>query len=309
MREDLKTRIIQSKPVQLIIQTLLKWQRDECSEMGAALAYYGIFSLFPLLLVILSVVGFLLGTDTDVYNQILRLARNSLPPSAYSIVSSTLLHLNQTSIGAGLVGFGILLFAASNVFNALDRFVDKIWQVGSPQPANNNLQTSALNFLKSRISAFGLVMLTAALMLLSLLSRIAIDIILNIVENFNQSIDFIAIDTLLLIKGLQKGAVFLLLSLAMMVLFKILPSTKVAWGDVWLGAIITATLLRFLQYLVTNSIIQIGSQFLSYGVVGSVMLLLLWIYLTCLLFLLGCQFTYVYAHLFGSRRQRQVNSL
>ena len=305
----LKTRIIQSKPAQLIIRTLLKWQRDECLDMGAALAYYGIFSFFPLLLVILSIFGFLLGTDTDVYNQLLSLAKSSLPFAAYSIVVSTLLHLNQSSIGAGLIGFLLLLLAASNFFGALNRFVKKIWQVQERQHTNNDLVASALNFLKDRIAAFGLVLGTVLLMLLSLLSRIAIDATLKIADNFNQSIDFIAIDTLLLLQGLQKGTIFLLLILAIMVLFKILPSTQVAWGDVWLGALITAILYRFLQYLVRNSIIQIGSRFLSYGVVGSVMILLLWIYLTCQLFLLGCEFTYVYTHLFGSRRQRKVDSI
>ena len=309
MSDRFKTRIIQSKPVQLIIQTLLKWQQDECSEMGAALAYHAIFSLFPLLLVILSLVGGLLGSDTDVYNQILRLAKTALPPSAYSLVVSTLFHLNSSSVGAGLIGFALLLFAASNVFGALDRFVDKIWQAHKVQPAHNNLKLSVLNFVKGRLYAFGLVLGTAILLLFSLVSRIAIELIHNFVDEFNQSINFISIDTLLLIEGLQKGAIFLLLSLGIMVLFKILPSTQIAWGDVWLGALITTALIRLLQYLVRNSIVQIGSQFLSYGVIGSVMILLLWIYLTCQLFFLGCEFTYVYAHLVGSRRQKKGDRL
>ncbi len=309
MSDRFKTRIIQSKPVQLIIQTLLKWQQDECSEMGAALAYHAIFSLFPLLLVILSLVGGLLGSDTDVYNQIIRLAKSSLPPSAYSLVVSTLFHLNSSSVGAGLIGFALLLFAASNVFGALDRFVDKIWQAQKVQPAHNNLLLSVLNFVKGKLYAFGLVLGTAILLLFSLVSRIAIEVIHNFVDEFNQSINFISIDTLLLIEGLQKGAIFLLLSLGIMVLFKILPSAQIAWGDVWLGALITTALIRLLQYLVRNSIVQIGSQFLSYGVVGSVMILLLWIYLTCQLFFLGCEFTYVYAHLVGSRRQKKGDRL
>ncbi len=309
MSDRFKTRIIQSKPVQLIIQTLLKWQQDECSEMGAALAYHAIFSLFPLLLVILSLVGGLLGSDTDVYNQIIRLAKSSLPPSAYSLVVNTLFHLNSSSVGAGLIGFALLLFAASNVFGALDRFVDKIWQAQKVQPAHNNLLLSVLNFVKGKLYAFGLVLGTAILLLFSLVSRIAIEVIHNFVDEFNQSINFISIDTLLLIEGLQKGAIFLLLSLGIMVLFKILPSAQIAWGDVWLGALITTALIRLLQYLVRNSIVQIGSQFLSYGVVGSVMILLLWIYLTCQLFFLGCEFTYVYAHLVGSRRQKKGDRL
>ncbi len=300
--------MLQSKPVQLIIRTLLKWQRDECSEMGAALAYHGIFSLFPLLLVILSIVGFLLDADTPAYNQLLIWAESSLPPLAYGIVVNTLLHLNQSSIGAGQVGFLLLLFTASNIFGALDRFVSKIWQVRAGQQTNqshNHLRMRAVNFLKGRLLAFGLVLGTAALMLLSLVSNLAIDALLTIVDNFSQAINSPELDTLLLLKGLQKGTIFLLLSLAIMVLLKILPSTKVAWGDVWLGGLITASLFRLLQYLVSHSIIQFGGRFLFYGAVGSVMLLLLWIYLTCQVFLLGCEFTYVYAHLFGSRCQRE----
>ncbi|MDJ0691362.1 MAG: YihY/virulence factor BrkB family protein [Xenococcaceae cyanobacterium MO_188.B32] len=306
MRERLTTRIMQSKPVQLIIRTLLKWQRDECLEMGAALAYYGIFSLFPLLLVILSVVGFFLGADTNIYNQLLRLAKNSFPPSAYNIIISTLVHLNQNSIEAGLVGFLLLLFTASNVFAALNRFVNKIWQVPIRQNRNNNLLTITINFLKNKISAFGLVLGTSVFMLLSLLSDIAIEVILKVVDDFNQSINFIAIDTIVLVKGLEIITILMLLSSACMVLFKILPATPVKWDDVRLGALITSGLFMFLEYLVSNSIIELGSRFLSYGVVGSVMILMLWIYLTCQIFLLGCEFTYVYTHLLGSRRRLNI---
>ncbi len=308
MKAPHQTRIIQFKPIQLIIRTFLKWQQDECWEMGAALAYYGIFSLFPLLLVILSIVGFLLGADTDVYNQLLNAAQNTLPLAAYSVVLSTLRHLSQSSIGAGLVGFFLLLFTASNFFGALNRFVNKIWQVQTRQHSNNHLIASTLNFLKNRIFAFGLVLGTALVIKLSLISRIAIYTILNLVDNFEQTINFIKIDYLLLIEGLHKGTIFLLLTLAFMVLFKILPSTRVAWGDVWLGALITEACFRLLQYLVRHSIIQIGSQFLSYGVVGSVMILMLWIFLTCQIFLLGCELTYVYAHLYGSYRQGKADS-
>ena len=302
MNNSRKSKIINSKFVQLIIQTLRKWQQDECWEMGAALAYYGIFSLFPLLFVILSVLGFLLGADTDVYHQLLNFAQSSLPPAAYNIVVSTLTHLNQSSTGAGLVGFFLLLFTASNIFAALKRFVNKIWQVQRLQNSDKDWIANSLNFLKSRILAFFMVLGAAVLPPLSLLSGIAIDIVLKILNDFDQSNFLSDIDRLLFIQGLQKSTTFAIISLAFVVLFKILPSTYVAWGDVWLGALITTVLFRSFHFLVNQSIIQIGSQFLSYGVVGSIMILLLWIYVNFQLFLLGCEFTYVYAHLFGSRR-------
>ncbi len=305
MKNSHKTKIIQSKPVQLIVRTLLKWQRDECWVMGAALAYYGIFSLFPMLMVILSIVGFVLGANNSVYNQLLSLAQNALPEASYSVVISTLRHLNQNSIGAGLVGFFLLLFTASNFFGALKRFVNEIWRVRRRQQRKNNLLINILNFAKERIFAFGLVLGIALAIKLSLISRIVIYTVLKIVNSFDQSLSFIKIDHLLLIDKLHEGTIYIILSLALMVLFKILPSTRVAWVDVWLGALITESFLLLLQYLVRSSIIQLGSQFLSYGVVGSIMILLLWIFFTCQIFLLGCEFTFVYAHLYGSRRHRK----
>ena len=305
MRDPLKTRIIKSQPVQLIIKTFLKWQRDECWEMGAALAYYGIFSLFPLLLIVLSIVGLLLDADTNVYHQLLSWVQNTLPQESYSVVINTLRYLNHSSIRAGLVGFFLLLFTASNFFAALNRFVNKIWQARTRQQSNHNLITIALNLLKNKLSAFGMVLGISILILFSLLTDIAIKIILKIVNNLNQSMSLIRIDTLLLIKNLEAITTLVLVILVFAFLFKILPSTQVAWGDVWLGALITTILFLLLEYLVSNSIVRIGSRFLSYGVVGSVMILLLWIFLSCQIFLFGCEFTYAYASLYGSRRHKK----
>jgi membrane protein len=301
--------IMHSKAFQLIIRTFLKWQKDKCLDMGAALAYYTIFSLFPLLLIILSIVGFFLGPDTDVYNEILNLAKNWLPPLAYNMISSTLLHLNQSSIGAGVFGFTILLFSASNLFSSLARFVNIIWQTPIEQPSNNNLGTRVLNFLKERILGLVLVLGTSILMLLSVLYDIATQIFLKIVYEFNQSIDFIEIDRLELLNQLEKGTTFLILSLTIMGLFKILPSTFVSWSDVWLGSLITAGFFMLFQNFVSLSIFEIGNRFLSYGLFSGVMVFLLWIYLTYQLFFLGSEFTYIYAHLFGSRRQRKIENM
>jgi membrane protein len=109
----------------------MKWQKDECLEMGAALAYYALLSLFPICLVVLSILGFLLGPETDIYAQLLAVAKNILPAEPYKMVKDTLLNLNQSSVGAGLVGFLLLFLTASKIFEALNRSVDKIWGIDS----------------------------------------------------------------------------------------------------------------------------------------------------------------------------------
>ncbi|MGJ3246450.1 MAG: YihY/virulence factor BrkB family protein [Elainellaceae cyanobacterium] len=304
MIEFFKTQITQSKIVQLFFRTFLKWQQERCLEMGAALAYYALFSIFPTCLVALSVFGFLTGPNTDAYNEILSLTQESLPPDAYAIVENTLLSLNESSVGAGIVGFSLLLFTASGVFGALKRDLDIIWKVSEERPSQENLISVVMNFVNRRITSFILVLSSSALLFLSLMSNIAVKVILRILQNFSDQITFIEINEALLINILQLTSSFLLLALVIMILFKILPATRVAWGDVWLGALITTALLVGLQQLVSNSVIHIGSHFQSYGVVGGVMVLMLWLYLTCQLFFWGSAFTYVYARMFGSRRSR-----
>ncbi len=276
--------------------------------MGAALAYYAILSLFPLLLVILGTFGLFLGFDTDINYKILRFVQSSLPPSAYEIIFSSLVHLGQTNLKVGLVGFFLLLSSASGVFIALDRFADKIWQVKPKRHHNHNSIALVFNFIQQRILAFSLMLAIFGLILFSLLLEVGINVVFQIVSDASQSVASIGIDNVILLKVIEKSTLLILLSMAFVALFKILPATKVAWTDVWLGGLVTSFILMLLQYLVSNSIIEIGSHFLAYGAIGSVMILLLWIFFTCQILLLGCELTYIYACLYGSYSHRQLHS-
>ncbi|MEA5535119.1 YihY/virulence factor BrkB family protein [Crocosphaera sp. XPORK-15E] len=304
MIEFVQTRLLSSKIVQLLTRTIVKWQQDECLEMGAALSYYAIFSLFPILLVILSITGLILGPYTSAYSQILTFAKGALPLEAYKIVESTLVHLNESSLGAGLIGFAILFITASRIFNALNRAVDKIWKVHENQIIRDGLIWRVIDFIKNQIVAFLLVLSTTALILISLLSNIALKVILKLLKDVEQVVSWFKVDEALLWNTLQVGVTFLLLTLVVMVLFKTLPSPRVKWGDIWLGALITVSLFSLLQGLVGSGVIRIGEQFQAYGVIGGFMVLLFWIYIICQIFFLGCEFTYVYTHLFGSRRRK-----
>ncbi len=296
---------LKAKPVLLVIQTLWKWQRDECFEMGAALSYYALFSLFPLFLVILSIFGALVGPRSQAYDHILLVARGGLPPEAFTLVTNTLLHLNRNSVGAGIVSFLLLFFTASGVFGALTRSMNKIWRVAHPEAEDNTLQTAMFNFLRNRLLAFILVFSSAALIVVSLISNVVIRVLLELIINIEwvrQTLETtLRISDLQLLRSLQASFTYFLMAAVIMTLFKVLPSTPIAWRDVWLGGLVTTGLLFLLQQLVSNSIIQLGGQFRSYGVVGSVMVLMVWLFLTCQSFLLGSEMTYVYAHLWGSR--------
>ncbi|MDJ0846152.1 YihY/virulence factor BrkB family protein [Crocosphaera sp.] len=304
MIEFVQNRILSSKIVQLFTRTIIKWQKDDCIEMGAALSYYAIFSLFPILLVILSITGLILGPDTNAYTQLLILAKTTLPIEAYRIVESTLVELNKSSLGAGIIGFSILFVTASRIFRALSRNVDKIWNVYHHRYSRNGWFWTIIRFIQNQIIAFLLVLSSTALMLVSLLSNIALKVFLRIIKNVEEVITWIKVDEAFLWNSLQLGVTFLLLTSVVMFLYKTLPATKVKWSDIWIGALLAVSLFSLLQSSVSSGVIRIGEQFRAYGIIGGFMVLLLWIFLTCQIFLLGCEFTYVYTHLFGSRRDK-----
>lgn len=280
----IRSTILPSKPVQLLVRTGMKWDQDNGPGMAAALAYFALFSLFPMLLVILSIVGAVIGPNTEAFQTIQEAAQRFLPPEVHDLVRDTVIALNQNSVGAGLIGFGILLWTSSAVFTILRSSVNRIWRSPSRVSEVGSVSRMVVFFVANRLFAFLLVLGVAFLLLTSLVSNIVIKTILQLVANFQDTFSFIQVDELQLTRGLQTSSSFLLLALAFCILFKILPSVYVSWRDVWLGALLTALLLVGLQQLVSNSVITIGRHFLSYGVIGSVMILLLWIFLTCQIF-------------------------
>ncbi len=154
----------------------------------------------------------------------------------------------------------------------------------------------------NKLLAFLLVIGSALVLLASLILNIVAKVVLEMITTFQDKFPFIQVDEWVLTRGLQTSSSFLVLALTTCILFKILPSVYVGWRDVWLSALVTALMLVTLQQLVSNSVISVGGRFLSYGVIGSVMILMLWIFLTFQIFLFGCVLSYVYAHLYGSRR-------
>ncbi|UXE60211.1 MAG: YihY/virulence factor BrkB family protein [Woronichinia naegeliana WA131] len=265
--------------------------------MGAALAYYALFSLFPICLVMLSLLGWLLGPKTDSYAQLLILAKNALPPEPYQIVQETLLNLNESSLEAGLIGFFLLLLTASKIFEALTRSVNKVWKLEPRSVTQSGLKNQIVAFFKDKILAFLLVLSTVLVFLLSMLSNLILQIVMEIINHFHSLIPWLKLDDLLLFKSVQASISYLMIATVIMALFKVLPSCRITWQSVWLGALLTTLLLMLLQNFVSNGIIRIGESFQAYGVIGNVMVLLLWIYLIFQIFFLGCEFSYVYTQL------------
>lgn len=273
--------------------------------MGASLAYYALFSLFPICLVILSIVGTLLGPNSNYYALLMELAQNILPGQSLRIFKQVLTNLNQSSFSAGIIGFGILIVTASRIFDALNQNVNKIWFSVCSMPTGGGVKHHAFKFIKGKIFAFLLVLSTVLVFLLAMFANLASRIILSILGKFEQTVTWVTFDKLALITALQTGISYFLITAVIITLFKVLPPTRLRWWDIFPGALLTAAAMMVLQNAVSNGIIQIGANLQAYGVVGNVMVLLLWIYLIFQVFFIGCEFTFVFTYLFGSRRHQE----
>ncbi|NJK63033.1 MAG: YihY/virulence factor BrkB family protein [Synechococcaceae cyanobacterium SM2_3_1] len=300
MDSSWKDHLLKSRYSRLLAWTIRKWQKDECLDMGAALAFYFLISLCPIGLILLSISGRLLDPTSEVYHQILLHTQRIFPPATTQTVATTLSYLNQDSLKAGTSGFLLTLFAASGVFSALNRAVEKIWKIHAPDPPPSSWLNHAWDVIKDRLFAFLLMLSSIALILFSSLSNILLKIALNIVLSLNQDLIGFNIDQIPFLTELEFESIYLFLTIGIAILFKILPPIDLKWRDVLPGALLTGLLLTILQRLVSQSIIQLGSNYHSYGVVGSTIILLLWLYLACQILFLGCEFTYAYTHLFGS---------
>lgn len=298
----LVSRLWRSKIAQLFIQTFIEWQKDDCLKMGAALAYYALFSFFPFILVLLSIFGWLVGPESQLKSALSAIARDSLPKDAFPIVVTTLAQLNQGSTKAGIIGFILLLLSASGFFSALDDALDHIWNVRHRPQQSFNLFRAIRAFLQQKLIAFSLVLAATLFIQLTLFANVAVGIFLQIVNQMSDRMDLPILDSARLLLPLQITTSFLILFGLLMMLYRFLPATRIFWKDVWCGALIASGLLLCLQQGVSNSVISFGSNFQSYGVIGGVMVLMVWMYLTSQIIFFGGEMTFVFCYLWGSRR-------
>jgi membrane protein len=259
------------------------WGKNDLGGLGASLAYFALFSLFPLLLITLSVVGAVIDPQSfDVQNWLLNVIDS---PEIRDLIDGTLGNLRDSRGQAGLVGFATLLFAASGIFGALDRAMNAVWNVA--QPEERTLLQTVRVILVDKLLSFLMVLGCALLLLLSIISTIVITTVSNYVPRF-EGIG-------LLLQTAQFLVAFTLLMLGLSMLFKALPDTKVPWRAAIFGGAIAALLLTLLQKGIGIYLSQ--ADYGSYGVVGGFMALMVYFYLTSQIMLLGGACAAVYAGL------------
>ena len=259
---------------------------DKAPRLGAALAYYTIFSLAPLLVIVLAVAGFLFGkqaAEGQVKGQIEELVGEDGGKAIEQMLKSA--DQPQTGTLATTIGVGMLLFGAAVLFGQLQDALNTIWGV---QPKAGR---GIMGILRDRFLSFTMVFGTAFLLLVSLVVSAALSALGRVSGEWGLSVGGHALNV-----GLSLVVVTVLFAM----IYRFLPDAKIAWKDVWFGAAITAVLFTAGKYLIGLYLGKTGTAS-AYGAAGSLAVLLIWLYYSSQIFLFGAELTKSYANLFGSR--------
>ena len=271
-------------------QTFQEWLQDKAPQLGAALAYYTVFSLAPLVLVLLAIVGVIFRDDpAGTWDKITEQMGYFLDPSAVQVVQSIAQKASQSgkSTLATLIGVALAVFGASAVFGQLQDALNTIWGVKA-KPGRG-----VWGFLRSRFLSFGMVAGICFLLLVSL----AVEALLKAFSHYVQSVLPGGIVIALTIYVVFDFAVVVLL---FAMIFKFLPDVEIQWRDVWIGAVITAILFGIGKWLL-GFYLGSGAAGSAYGAASSLITLLLWVYYSSQILLFGAEFTQVYASRAGRR--------
>jgi membrane protein len=272
----------------LLKQTFQEWLQDKAPQLGAALAYYTVFSLAPLILVLLAIVGVIFRHDPEgAWNKITQQMSYFLDPSAVEVVRSIAQKASQPgkSTVATIIGVALALFGASGVFGQLQDALNTIWGVKA-KPGGG-----IWGFLRSRFLSFAMVGGVCFLLLVSL----TLESVLKAFSHYVQSVlpggMVIAMSVYLIF---DFGVVVLLFAM----IFRFLPDVKIRWRDVWIGAVLTAILFAVGKWAL-GLYLGSGSAGSAYGAASSLITLLLWVYYSSQILLFGAEFTRVYAERAG----------
>jgi membrane protein len=281
---------------ELIRDSVNSWIDDYAPSMGAALAYYTVFSIAPLLVIVITVAGVIFSTDAA-RNQVVGELTGLIGDQGAEAIQEMLVAVSKPAASTltAVLGVLALLVGATTVFAELQSALDRIWRVPQRQ------KTSGLfSLIRTRLLSFGMILGIGFLLVVSLLFSAALSALgrewgplLGINEAVGHVLDSIVS--------------LVLLTVVFAMIYKIMPRTKIRWFDVWLGAAVTAVLFTLGKFLIG---LYIGKTAVAsgYGAAGSLVVLLVWVYYAAQIFLLGAEFTWHFARRFGSLKHSDLQS-
>ena len=258
------------------------WMEDNATRLSAALAFYTILSIAPLLVIVTAIVGWVFGSDTATH-QLEDQMRGLVGQAGADVARTAVEHASKPSSGilATVIGIGTLLFGASGVFGELQGALNTVWDV-KPKPGRGIWGT-----IQSRFLSFGMVLVIGFLLLVSLVVTTALQAVGTYMDGLMPGVP-----TLLMVANFV--VTFAVVTVLFALVFKFLPDAVISWKDVWFGALVTAGLFTLGKYLIGLYLTQAapGSAF---GAAGSVVAFVIWVYYSGLIVLFGAELTEVTA--------------
>lgn len=270
---------------------------DNTFEMGAALAYYTIFSIVPLLVVIISVSGLIAGPDA-IRGKVFADLNGLVGPDTAKALEEILETAYKSGHGwlATVLGIITLVVGASGIFGALKSSLNRMWEI-KPKPRN-----SILGFLLARLLSFSFVLGLGFLMVVSFAINALVE---GFSDNLARALPELSI---LLLAGLSMGISIVVSTGVFACLFKYLPDARVSWRDVWPGALFTTVLFGFGKYILAFYFTS-SNPTSMFGAAAGLISLLLWTFYSSQTFFLGAEFVYVWAKVHGRPIKPSANAV
>ncbi len=272
------------------------WAQDNASLFAAALTYYTIFAIAPLLVIGVAVAGAVFG-DAAVQGEIVAEIEGEVGEEAAVVIQDLIANTRESENGllATVVSSVLLLFGASGLFSQMQRTLNMIWGLRAAPT------TGILNTLRKRALTFGMVLVVGLLMMLSFATSTVITAVGDQLAVWLPNIGS-------LLPQINFLASLLILTILFALLFKVLPDAELTWKDVMLGAAVTTLLFMLGRYLIGLYLAR-GTSTSAYGAAGALVLILLFVYYSAQIFLFGAEFTQVYANKYGSRLKPAGNAV
>ena len=277
----------------IAVDSVKQWVDDRGASKGAALAYYTLFSLAPVLIIVLAIAGVVFGEDAA-RGAIFHELRGLVGQDGAQAIQLLLAHARdpKTGIIATVIALGLLLVGATTVFGELKESLDEIWRV----PKSH--KPGVMQFIRTRLLSFSVILVLAFLLLVSL----AVNAALSLLEQY---LGGFWADAAWILQPLSSLVSFAVIAALFGAIYKLLPRVKLSWHDVTIGALGTAIMFTVGKFAIGLYIGNSGTTS-SFGAAGSLIALLLWVYYSAQIFFLGAEFARQYALQMGSLKDKHV---
>lgn len=280
----------------ILLESMKAWMEHRASSKGAALAFYTLFSMTPILMLAIAIAGFFFGTQAA-QGEIIGQIRGLVGPNGAEAIQALIAAARNPVSGlvATLSAIVLLFVGATSVFAELKDSLDEMWGVAPPR------HSAFMGLIRARFLSFSLVLVLAFLLLISLVISAALAVLERYVSG-------IWSNSIWLLSNLSSVITFGAIASLFAVIYKMLPDAPLSWRDVWIGAVFTALFFSLGKYLIGLYLGNSGVAS-SFGAAGSMIALLLWVYYSAQIFFFGAEFTRQYALWYGSlqhERHRQI---